>query len=172
MVIGPCLTIPSAVLFRTINAFVVYLLLSLTYTLVNLAFGISLGTVYGAGGGFFAFWMLSFFAIAAVGLPMESLFTLIGLKWAGYFLTFWLIVNVSGSFTSFELMPGFFKYGYAIPFFNAIQGTRTILFGTRSHLGVNFGVLAAWIVVGWAGLAVMTVIQLRKNRKEGVHQLR
>ena len=159
-------------LFRTLNAFLAYLLLSLTYTLVNLAFGVSIGTVYGAVGGFFAFWMLSFFAIAAVGLPMESLFTLIGVKWAGYFLTFWLIINVSGAFTSFELMPGFFKYGYGIPFFNVIQGTRHILFGTHSHLGVNFGVLAAWMVIGWAGLARMTVLQLRKNRREGVHRLR
>jgi hypothetical protein len=36
---------------------------------------------------------------------MESLFTFIGLKWAGYFLSFWIIFNVSGAFTSFELMP-------------------------------------------------------------------
>ena len=109
--------------------------------------------------------------MGALGLPMESLFTFIGLKWAGYFLSFWIVVNVSSSFQSFELMPRFYQYGYAFPFFNAIQATRTILFNTKSHLGRNFGVLIAWMVLGLLGMAVGTRGMQRRNlnaKKGGV----
>jgi hypothetical protein len=100
---------------------------------------------------------------------MESLFTFIGLKWAGYFLSFWIIFNVSGAFTSFELMPGFYKYGYGFPFYNSIQGARAILFGTKSHLGANFGVLIAWMVAGLLGMWVGTAWVIRRNRRAGAH---
>ena len=166
------LNIRSTILFRTTNTLLVYLLLSLAYALVNLAFGVPLGTVYGAGGGFFVFWMLSAFTMAACGLPMEAVFALVGIRWAPFLMNVWLIVNVSGAFTSFELMPGFFKFGYATPFFNCIQGTRTILFGERSHLGLNFGVLVAWTVIGWFGLCLTTLQFIRRNRRKGLHALR
>lgn len=100
---------------------------------------------------------------------MESLFTLIGLKWSGYFLSFWIIVNVSGGFTSFELEPNFYKYGYAFPFYHAIQGTRTILFDTKSYLGTNFGVLIAWMVAGLLGMYIFTWIRVRENKRKGAH---
>jgi hypothetical protein len=32
-----------------------------------------------------------------------------------------IIVNVAGSFTSAELMPGFYKYGYGFAFFNSVS---------------------------------------------------
>jgi hypothetical protein len=66
---------------------------------------------------------------------MESLFTIIGLKWAGYFLSFCrcrlvigglsdnlgIIVNVSGAFSSFETMPSFYQYGYGFPFYHSVS---------------------------------------------------
>lgn len=102
---------------------------------------------------------------------MESIFTFLGVQWAGYFLPFWIIVNVASSFTSFELMPGFYKYGYAFPFYHAIEGTRTIVFGTKNHLGRNFGVLIAWTVLGLIGMFVLTVWQLKRNLRKGTHAL-
>ena len=68
-------------------------------------------------------------------------------------------------------MPRFYQYGYAFPFFNAIQATRTILFNTKSHLGRNFGVLIAWMVLGLLGMAVGTRGMQRRNlnaKKGGV----
>ena len=81
--------------------------------------------------------------IDSVGLPMESLHTVLGLKYSGYFLTFCkslnpsdshhshlpdffhsfkgIIVNVSAAFTSFELMPRFYLYGYGLPFYNSVS---------------------------------------------------
>ena len=125
-----------------------------------------------SGAGFMIYWMLNLCTMASLGLPMESLFTLIGLKWAGYFLSFWIVVNVASSFTSFEVMPGFYEYGYGFPFFNSIQGARTVIFGTKNHLGRNFGILIAWMVVGAIGVALFTAWTLEHNRKRRSHALR
>ena len=68
-----------------------YLGLALWFALINVAFGVPMNygrPGRGGGRGFVVFWMLSWFTMSAVGLPMESLFTLIGLEWSGYFLTF------------------------------------------------------------------------------------
>jgi hypothetical protein len=136
---------------------------------------------------------------------MESLFTIIGLKWAGYFLSFCkcrlaigglsdtlgIIVNVSGAFSSFEITPSFYQYGYAFPFYHSvsihargtlsaeliryayiqIQGARTIIFGTKNHLGTNFGVLIAWMIVGLLGIYGGTAWRTHTNKKTAVHYL-
>ena len=68
---------------------------------------------------------------------MESLDSVIGLKYSGYFLNLYkalklaviqsltdvkkgIIVNILGVFTSFELLPGFYRYGYRLPFYNSV----------------------------------------------------
>lgn len=33
------------------------------------------------------------------------------------------MVNTSGAFQSFDLMPGFYKYGYGIPFYNSVSSS-------------------------------------------------
>lgn len=97
----------SSLLLWTVASLNAYLLLSLSYALVNDAFGVPLGTAFrkewrchildvelvydGSWLGFPSISLLSLRCNAwysNVGLPMESLFTLIGLKWVGYFLSF------------------------------------------------------------------------------------
>lgn len=107
--------------------------------------------------------------MGACGLVMEAVCTVTGMEWAPFVLNIWLIANASGSFASFELMPGFFEYGYAMPFYHCIQATRTIAFGTKSHLGLNFGVLIAWMVVGLGGVYLATTWRVKKGLKTGVH---
>jgi hypothetical protein len=120
---------------------------------------------------------------------MESVFTIIGMHWAPFFLNVWLITNASGAFASFELMAEFYKYGYAIPFYHCvsrrptplckavanrptqIQGTRTIMFGTKSHLALNFGILFAWMLVGWSGICLSTAWRIQKGKRDGVHRV-
>ena len=49
-----------------------------------------------------------------------------------------IIVNVSAAFTSFELMPRFYLYGYGLPFYNSVSASslvgrkEEILIGLRS----------------------------------------
>jgi hypothetical protein len=170
--IGAHLNLESAILFRLCCALSAYLIISLWFTLINLAFGVPMNRNFGHGAGFMVYWMLNTCTMASLGLPMESLFTLIGLKWAGYFLSFWIIVNVASSFTSLEVMPGFYSYGHGLPFFNSIQGARTIIFGTKNHLGQNFGILVAWMVVGAIGIVAFTAWTLKQNRRKKTHVVR
>ena len=37
-----------------------------------------------------------------------------------------IIVNVSGAFTSFELMPRFYLYGYGLPFYNSVSAASLV----------------------------------------------
>ncbi|KAF2020579.1 hypothetical protein BU24DRAFT_469342 [Aaosphaeria arxii CBS 175.79] len=169
---GHLMTLQTHIVSRTISSLASYFILSLMYTLCLLAFSIPVtGKFTPAGSGFMVLWMLNWCTMGACGLVMESTFTIIGMKWAPYFLNIWLISNVCGSFTSMELMPDFYEYGYCMPFYHAIQAIRTILFGTKSHLGLNFGVLVVWVFVGWAGMVLGTMWRIRKGRRTGVHHV-
>ncbi|KAK3173516.1 hypothetical protein OEA41_006846 [Lepraria neglecta] len=147
VIVGSKLNLRSALLFRTTTALLAYFFISLWYTLINLAFGVPMGRFLGKGG-FVVFWMLNWCTMGAG-----------------------IIVNVSGAFTSFELMPGFYRYGYGFPFYNSIQGARTIIFGTKGHLGVNFGVLIAWMAVGLIGMLAFTARTMKGNERKRVHAL-
>jgi hypothetical protein len=133
--------------------------------------------------------MLNWATMGACGLVMESVFTIIGMHWAPFFLNVWLITNASGTFASFELMAECYKYEYAIPFYHCvsghptplcrvvanrpiqIHGTRTIMFSTKSHLALNFGVLSAWMLVGWSGICLITAWRIQKGKRDGVHRV-
>jgi hypothetical protein len=115
---------------RTISSLSAYLFLSLMYTLAVLAFGIPLTGYYATqGAGFMALWMLSWCTMGACGLVMEFVFTIIGMQWAPFFLNVWLITNASGAFATFELMAGFYQYGYAVPFYHAVSYTAASSLG-------------------------------------------
>lgn len=58
-----------------------------------------------------------------------------------------VITNVSTSFYSIEIEPGFYKWGYAWPLHWVVKGSRQILFDLHSDIGLDFGVLIAWGVV-------------------------
>ncbi|CAF4575190.1 unnamed protein product, partial [Rotaria sp. Silwood2] len=40
---------------------------------------------------------------------------------------------------SLELSSRFFRYGYASPMYNAMNGGRHLLFGSYSRFGINVG---------------------------------
>ena len=66
-----------------------------------------------------------------------------------------------------ELMPAFFQVGYGLPFYNAVCGLRTILFGSYDRLGRNVGVLFAWLGFAWALAAQAAVrenAELRRSK--------
>ncbi|KAF2118072.1 hypothetical protein BDV96DRAFT_680016 [Lophiotrema nucula] len=170
---GHLFTLPTQLYIRTFSSLACYFFLSLMYTLVTLAFSIPLTGHYptSSGSGFMTLWMLNWCTMGACGLIMEAADTLIGMFWAPFFLNMWLIINASGAFASFEVMPGFYQYGYAVPFYHTIQATRTIVLGTKSHLGLNFGVLIVWMVVGLGGVYLATAWRMRESLRTGVHRV-
>ncbi|GAA5880617.1 hypothetical protein JCM16303_004284 [Sporobolomyces ruberrimus] len=151
-----------------------YLLLSLSYSLVNLAFQLPMdGNGYASFGpqsGFMVFWMLNFFTLLALGGAMESMITLVGMKFFPIFLVVWILLNITSSFFPATVMPHWYRYSYAMPFYHSTIACKHIFWGARERLGLNFGVLA-----GWTGLNIVSLsffefmwrkIGERKERKE------
>ncbi|GAA6016146.1 hypothetical protein JCM10207_004459 [Rhodosporidiobolus poonsookiae] len=141
---------------RLAPCWVAYFFFSLWYSLINKAFLLPTNgngyAAFGEQGGFMIFWMLNWLTLAALGLAMEAMITLLTLKFFPLFLVCWIILNITSSFFPATLAEHFYKYGYAMPFYHATYATKHIVWGARNRLGLNFGVLGAW-----AGLSCVTV---------------
>ncbi|KAL2866928.1 SNG1 family protein [Aspergillus lucknowensis] len=155
----PPLKTPQWLLWRILSNFVAYFFLSLFYSFVSLAFHIPFShspspdtvsadspNAYGSGS-FVVFWMLNWVGMSALGLPCENMAMILGFPWSSLFLIFWVITNVATGFYALDLAPGFFRWGYAWPLHRIVEALRTILFGTHSRIGLDFGVLFAWVGV-------------------------
>ncbi|PPQ98228.1 hypothetical protein CVT26_003398 [Gymnopilus dilepis] len=164
--INNILSLRSLVLVRLSSSAIGYFCLSFFYSLLNVAFKLNLSRKYGAAG-FVIFWMLNWLGMLSVyvppsserdtklilswwnrsGLALESLITLLTPKWVPFFMIAWIIVNVSVCVFPIDVLPRFYRYGYAMPFYNISSSVRSITFGTRNTLGQNFGVLFAWVLI-------------------------
>ena len=155
----PPLKLPQWLLWRLASNITAYFFLSLFYSLVSLAFRIPFSNdpapdivpaananAYGKGS-FVVFWMLNWVGMTALGLPCENMAMILGFPWSSFFLIFWVITNVATGFYPLDLAAGFFRWGYAWPLHRIVEALRTILFGTHSRIGLDFGILCAWIGV-------------------------
>jgi len=147
ILLAPKLTWASFVFWRILAATISYFFLSLCYSLVSLAFQIDFTLKYGRGG-FPLFWLLNFMGFASLGLATENVGNTFGQKVLPFWLLFWVISNSSTAFFAIQLEATIFQYGYAFPLHNIVEATRTILNNAAGNTGLNFGILAAWIVVG------------------------
>jgi hypothetical protein len=150
------------IVWRWVATVASYLFVSLTYSLVPLAFGVPFwrapgpatepsvnATAYGRGS-FIVYWLLNFVGMTALGIACENAAMVLGQPWTALWLIFWVITNVATSFYSLELAPAFFGWGVAWPLHNVVEASRQIIFDLKSNIGVNFGVLIAWAAVGTA----------------------
>ncbi|KAL2873690.1 hypothetical protein SGCOL_011174 [Colletotrichum sp. CLE4] len=149
------------IIWRWLATIVAYFVISLSYSLISLAFQIPFSappasptepapptgaTAYGHGT-FPVYWMLNFVGMSALGLACENVAMIIGQPWTALWLIFWVISNVSTSFYAMDLAPGFYHWGYAWPLRQVVEGSRQLLFDLHSKIGLNFGVLFAWTAV-------------------------
>ncbi|KAF7323563.1 DUF3533 domain-containing protein [Mycena kentingensis (nom. inval.)] len=168
------LTLRSLILLRLLTMFAAYFFISvrlppslptpphltpapfpiiqLFYTLLNLAFHLPFQRHYGRAG-FPIFWALSWVGMLALGLALESLVTILTARFIPFFLITWIIVNVSTAVWALEMVPRVFRYGFAFPFYNISRAVRSLVFGTKNELGLNFGVLLAWVGLSCVTLA-------------------
>ncbi|KAJ2917992.1 hypothetical protein MD484_g2452, partial [Candolleomyces efflorescens] len=140
------LSTKNLILLRFSSSTFAYFLISLFYSLMNLAFQLDVTRKYGRGG-FMVFWVVNYIGMLAVALALESLITLLTVRGIPFFMLLWIITNLSVSIFPLEVMPSIFKYGYAAPFYNLSRALRTIVFGTKSHMGQSVGILIAWVVI-------------------------
>jgi len=159
---GRRLKLRSLILMRLLWPFFLYFFISLMYCLLSLAFGVPFGRYYGSAG-FVIYWMMSWMAMAALGLALESMITLLTIKFVPVFLVLWIIVNVSVSLYPIEILPIIFRYGYAMPFYNVSNTVRTVVFNTKNQIGLNFGVQFAWIAVSCITLPIFVWLARRRQ---------
>lgn len=141
---------PQFLLYRWISAQLSYVVISLFYCLLSLAFQIDTSVTFGKSG-FLVFWSTNFLGMSAVGGANENVLLVLFAFFPpalGFWLLFWVISNISPAFGPIALCPKFFRYGYAFPVYNILETTRVVLCNTtKKDLGRHIGILIAWIVV-------------------------
>ncbi|KAH8825208.1 hypothetical protein DL96DRAFT_1817771 [Flagelloscypha sp. PMI_526] len=142
---------------RISTALIQYFLLSLFYTLLSRAFQLDFTRRFGSGG-FPLLWMVNFCGMMALGLALESMLTLLTIRFVGFFLIPWVVVNVSVAVLPIDVQNVLYRYGYAMPFYNVSKAVRTIVFGTKNELGLNFGILIAWAVLSICTMSLFQVL--------------
>ena len=114
--------------------------------------------------------MLNWVGMTALGLASENVTMMIGQPWTALWLIFWVISNVSTSFYAIELAPRFFYWGWAWPLQQIVVASRTLIFNTHSRLGLNFGILFAWVAVNSAFFPFCCLFMRYKFNKEEVQR--
>ncbi|KAF9257619.1 hypothetical protein L218DRAFT_1016242 [Marasmius fiardii PR-910] len=164
----------SIIRLRLVSTFIAHFFISLFYSLLSKGFQVDFSRTFGKGG-FVIFWMLNYFGMLALGLALEANITVLTIKGIPIFMILWIITNVSVALLPIEILPKIYRYGYASPFYNVSQAVRTILFDTRNTLGLNFGVLIAWVATSCITLTifqwVIRRIQTRELRRERNREL-
>ncbi|KAG9047508.1 hypothetical protein FS837_002093 [Tulasnella sp. UAMH 9824] len=163
--ISPFLRFTSYARMRVLVPLVIYIPLSFSYAMVNLPFKITFDAKYSYAGGFFLFWVFVYLGMAALGLATEAMITLLTPRFIAYFLIALIISNVSVASVPIVLQPSFYRYGYGFPVFNLSQAVRTIIFNTKDRLGLNAGVLLAWVVLSMITVPLFTWLMRRKDEQ-------
>ncbi|KAK3117599.1 hypothetical protein LTR53_000925 [Teratosphaeriaceae sp. CCFEE 6253] len=185
----PPLKFYQLVIWRWCATISAYFMLSLAYSFISLAFQINFSggnpvtsetqvtstmapysnpDAYGHGT-FPVYWMLNFFGMIALGLACENVAMIVGQPWTGLWLIFWVITNVSTAFYDIDIEPAFYRWGYVWPLHYVVEGSRQILFGLHSRIGLDFGVLIAWGAINTV-LFPMACYFMRWKSKHHVHE--
>lgn len=97
------------------------------------------------------YWMTNWMTMTAVGTVIEIAALMLTLYFPtllGFWLIFWVISNVSPTYTPMTLTANLYRYRYSFPSYNAYECTKMILFNThKGHIGWCYGIIAAWIIV-------------------------
>lgn len=167
--LAPKLTLGSEVLVRMLLPLLGYFWISLMYSLVSLAFLVDFTRKYGKGG-FPLYWCHNFVTMSSLGVWMELVLLSLGPMVFPFFLLFWVILNVSVAFLDIADIDHFYSYGFILPVWNSVDAAKSIWFGTKNHLGQNFAVNIAWLLVGITGVALTTVHKRRMAEKQEIQK--
>ncbi|OWB85108.1 hypothetical protein B5S33_g3766 [[Candida] boidinii] len=169
---GKKLTTVSYIVYRIVVSQIAFLFLSLAYSCVSAAFQVTFSNTW--KGGFGVQWMFTFLTMSAVGGANENVALLafpVLPPLMGFWLLFWVIINIAPTFSPIALCPKFFRYGYAMPIHNSYEATKVLLFDTyRGQLGRNIGILIAYIVINIAIAPLCIMFASYKFRQQAMAQ--
>ncbi|KAJ6480684.1 hypothetical protein C8R47DRAFT_596020 [Mycena vitilis] len=157
------LTLGSLVRVRIGTSVIAYFFIALFYTLLSRAFQLPFDRQFGRAG-FVIFWMLNWMGMLACGLALESVITLLTIRFVPFFLIVWIISNVAVCVFPLQVLPKVYRYGYAFPFYNISNAVRSIIFRTKNEVGLNFGVLIAWVALSCVTLTLFQWLTRRRVR--------
>ena len=87
----------------------------------------------------------------ALGGANENVLSLIILfipEYLPLWLLSWIIMNISPTFNPMVLDNVFYRYGYMMPLHQALDIFKVVFLNvSKRHMGRNYGILVAWIVV-------------------------
>ncbi|KAF8322825.1 uncharacterized protein EI90DRAFT_2936677 [Cantharellus anzutake] len=164
--IEPYLKIKELLILRIAVPTLCYIPLSLAYSMVSLTFKVPFGAKYSYAGGYFCFWAITYLSMTALGLGTEAMVTLLTQRFITYFLVVYIISNVSTASLPIILEPWIYRYGYGFPIYNVGQATRTLIFNTKNHLGLNAAVLIGWILLSMCTTVLFQYLVRRVAMKD------
>jgi len=122
------------------------------------------------------YWMSTLLYMVACGSTNENVISLIFLwkpEFMGFWITIFVMLNVAPSFFPMALDNVFYRYGYVMPIHNAIDIFRVIFMDTsRKHMGRNYGVLVAWIVINSALCPIILKYVDKVNRRRQIQAVK
>lgn len=150
----------SMLTYRVGSTVLSFLVLSFFFSMVSLAFQVDFTKAFGKGG-WPIYWATNFLTMWAVGAVNEAVGMMIILWYPpmiGFWLLFWVVSNISATFSPIALTPNFYRYSYAMPIHASYEITKVILFDTyRGALGRNYGILVAWVVLATVALIALSI---------------
>jgi len=159
------LKLSSVIAIRLLGPIAIYFSVTLLYCAMSEAFQVPFTRRFGKWG-FVIYWMQSWATMCALGLAVESVVTLVTLKFVPVFFILWLIANVAVVYYPIQTLPWILHWGYASPFYQESETVRTVIFSTKSHLGKNFGINLGWIELSCMTLPMFQWIARRREVRE------
>lgn len=164
-------------LYRIGSTVISFLVLSFFFSMVSLAFQVDFTRAFGKGG-WPVYWATNFLTMWAVGAINEAAAMIIIIFYpplVGFWLLFWVVANISATFSPIALCPEFYRYCYGMPIHASYEITKVIIFDTyRGALGRNYGILVAWVVLATILLIFLSInfgkVMGRRAKEEKIRQ--
>lgn len=145
-----------------------YLIISFFFVILNRAFGMPYDVTFGKSG-FLVIWAFAFLTMSSLGSLIEALVFLSlpsNTHFAGLIIVVTVVLNLSPPLATITLSPNFYKYGYAIPVYNAYKLMHVAYFNAwKGNMGRYIGVLLVWITLTNIFLPFIMKRSARKKEK-------
>ncbi|KAH8588867.1 hypothetical protein B0O99DRAFT_638158 [Bisporella sp. PMI_857] len=120
-----------------------------------------------SGSQFILTWMVFWLYMHINFVIVDTMTAFVPAKFFAFFLLTWIIINVTSTIYPFELSPGFYRWGYALPAHEIYSLLVQVWSGGCNNQAYRaLPILFAWEVVGMVSATVGMFYRNSKARKE------